>query len=1536
VNLGIRGPALSCSAGGETTAIELPLSHASISRQDATVSVSVSEAVHPDCAHNGQVISFSCDSASEAESWQVEIEQAMERANSRHWGVSRGFICEERDRWAAVGWQNEGLTVAEYFSAIGLREVFEETWRWCPGVLAGLEAKANRSAADEKTIEYLKSKIDKTELYEDMELTDYMNVLKAQDLGGTGRGGSARTTRPDGKLVSYAAHVAAQSDNTGRRKVGKATVFVSHVWKMTTKEFFEVCCAELEDDDYAWIDLYLHNQFEGSLAATTAENTGYWINKFEQLVGGIGRVVAIVTNWEDPDLLKRIWCLFELNAAIEQLDLAVHPERLKFVASAAQKQDLSMNLNEKFQQLGAVISSINVSKGEATVPEDRTIFLSTLEGQVEHVNQKLRTQMQRWLCDAADAVIDRTDPWREPLSFPAMELEREAIGDYWYRPSSGSCSFPMIDTFFQKHSEDLSYRMIILSRDRVGARLTWMLERHPRLPAALQMFGWGSLPILPYVPCIMLVCTQDASLPTLPYGITGLGRNPWSWGDVAVACTLLFLMIVLVVTIGGDLVKHQIWRQLRQPPPFGIWCTRHYKSFILIYSWLGLGGLLVWFGKYLTFGGKYFVQLHDFYDFNWPLFWLVSVAYWVPVGPALVIQQSIELAVNRASLRVKVGWLRLELGESELAVEIFEEAHHELLRVVGTRWEHSWVVAAGLVRALCEAGRVDEAAAVCAQVEKAGTVKGLERCCCDSIFRFMDGLGMGMGWWLMLRAGVAAAARAPDSEVLDLLLQAVASGAFVPAGSRPRKGLYGFLTSWEGATEGWLPEWNEFLDRMAAIQNPDDTVSSEMLETRRQWQSYRDQMIQALEKPPGCLSLLSLSGERSNNSAAALQSRNLPKRQPDESYMAARRRLLASFFEHPAWAYDHVTGAGAGVVSISDLSSELQFWTSQAHDPALFEASSTRVSEAVALRATAEGVLYRTDPRRPKLDAAAMAREQQEIGEWNAKLSGLLERLPHLGRLLFVGGLALVAGCFWALGMWWVAPSPASAHAGWGWLALALAIGGTIVFATGESLHDHQVERQLRLPPVCRLTEDRLFLPVLALCAVVWYAVGWRLALMAFCGGGTVAGGTLEIAEGEQKVTIARVVLQAKVGLLVLRLGDVESAVAILNEAEAALLLAVGHDEGLRMLSADDDDDNDDDDGLGGQCGLAFRNLRQAMDESGVVRERTAIDGALTQRTSIADNNAGMSDDEALQAAMLVSTEQPAEPTVTIPRTQSAAERQLQQALSESASAVTLQPAAPAVPMGQPAMATATAVPMGQPGMATATAMPMPRTQSAAERQLQQALKESASSVTLQQQSFGAAFATEPEPEPESFLQDQAVGDLEAGRLTRNASGLVSEIPLSQPARETTSSESADGVRFGTAEWNQIFAASASASASASPALAPAPALAPTPAPAQRTFIADNNAGMSDDEALQAAMRASTESTGSSATLTELESELRAFLTSAKLEKYHPALVAMGALELHDLAELSEEEYMAEGGVGMQKLEVRRLLRNLKARGIGA
>jgi hypothetical protein len=802
---GVHGAFLSCGD------MDLPLAFAKIECDSATVTVTVHETVHPGCEHKGIPIALTCCDSSVAETWQHEIDQANEHVNGKHWGTSKGMIREQWERWEAERERCDDvdMTVAQYFHRIGLEQVYDETWSWCAGVLAGIEAKEEKSVADITEINYYKRKVEKTELYSDMELTDYMNILKHTDLV------------PAGKQVSYASFIAEESDRSGHRNVGKATVFVSHVWKMTVRDFFEVCLAEMADDDYAWIDLYLHNQYQGAVSTIGDENSMYWINKFGELIAGIGKVVAIVTDWEKPVMLTRIWCLFELNAAIDT------GAELKFVATAAQRQELSLNLDKKFQGLGTIVSNVEVRDCDAKRPHeilDKAIFLGKLRGIEDEVNDKLRTEMQRWLCEAANGVIQRTDPHRPRLDRSEMMLEQSELGEGSYCSYERSyCCFPMPS----------------------GAKLTLVVERLPWLGPLLRLLGFviASTACLPVMD--MFRESADGSNSSSTSGAPVYYWIPiWPGHDGRPIALLIGGLIIN--GSGQHLIVHQQSRQLRQPPMCGTWATRHQETIGRAAQSIGCVFVPVALG--LSAGASGNDVLLAF-----------LAAYLLTFGLVTPLSEAREAAGTRASLCCKAAWLRLKLGDSNAAAEIFGRAQGELTEVVGVKnTQYSWIAVAGHVRALVAAGRHSEAEAAAAQVP-----------------RFAEDDGEG----LLLRAGLAAALQSPDAEVLALLLKAAEAGCDVPAGGRCMRKTLG--------AENGLCEWDDFMNRMAENTTGDDQLK---------WEQYRTATVPLVKARVASIDTYL---------EEALLVRGLPLSEDDDADIARqtmRSTLLRSYFEHPAWA----------------------------------------------------------------------------------------------------------------------------------------------------------------------------------------------------------------------------------------------------------------------------------------------------------------------------------------------------------------------------------------------------------------------------------------------------------------------------------------------------------------------------------------------------------------------------------------------------------------------------------------------------------
>ena len=612
-----------------------------------------------------------------------------------------------------------------------------------------------------------------------------MNVLKHQDLV------------PAGRMVSYASFIAEESSPAGCPQVSRATVFVSHVWKMTTKDFFEVCLAEMGEEEYAWIDLYLHNQYQGAVSDIGDANSMYWIDKFGQLIRGIGKVIAIVTDWEKPMMLTRIWCLFELNAAIDSGAV------LKFVSTAAERQDLSLNLADKFEYLEALVKRIDVRHCDATRPheiQDKGIFLVKLHGMEDEVNEKLRTQMRKWLAGAAQDVIRRASPKRAPLTAAQQAAEVLITG---------------------------------------GARKTRLLEACPRLPEAIGTLNDCVVLVFCVVALLMLayisevICVYSGPVDDPEFGVnwtyesTALGVLMESSPNLGrmLAALIICMALLAVGVIGEYLLRiHQVRRGL--PIATAVcagWAVRRVTSI----------GWVVFLLTAVSISGTLAMQLAGAANTRFGQS-AEAVAVWVSfallvlqlAGASMrIVQQRLQLAASsafyRAKLAVFVGWLQLRDSEgsnaaTEHAEQTFRRAHNDLQEINGERGafdkilrnatgltssELSNFAAPGLARSLSDLGRVREAWELRKQVD-AQVESG-------SIFR----------------ARMAAAVCAPPAEIMMLLTNAGETAE----GTRHVLGpMYPEMAEFlERMTSGELPELQVLWDKLPPMMRAkgDDPIS---------------------------------------------------------------------------------------------------------------------------------------------------------------------------------------------------------------------------------------------------------------------------------------------------------------------------------------------------------------------------------------------------------------------------------------------------------------------------------------------------------------------------------------------------------------------------------------------------------------------------------------------------------------------------------------------------------------------------------------
>jgi hypothetical protein len=229
---------------------------------------------------------------------------------------------------------------------------------------------------------------------------------------------------------------------TGSPYVGAATHFVSYSWDSPWETLLDALVTHSRRDEaegkpvpYYWIDQFGLNQHDvqachvkaaggcpGCLAvAEDMEPDAQGKRGFERVIAHTRHTLQLNEPWDDPRPPKRAWCLFEGYMTLRQLE-----GRLEVVLGRRQERQLQLQLGERFNELAGVVGSIDARLAEATKESDRTLIFAAvdaLDGGFDRLNEGIRNAQQRWLVQAAEGILGRTEAGRVVL--PAAMLAAE-------------------------------------------------------------------------------------------------------------------------------------------------------------------------------------------------------------------------------------------------------------------------------------------------------------------------------------------------------------------------------------------------------------------------------------------------------------------------------------------------------------------------------------------------------------------------------------------------------------------------------------------------------------------------------------------------------------------------------------------------------------------------------------------------------------------------------------------------------------------------------------------------------------------------------------------------------------------------------------------------------------------------------------------------------------------------------------------------------------------------------------------------------
>lgn len=196
---------------------------------------------------------------------------------------------------------------------------------------------------------------------------------------------------------------------------GPASFMLSYTWGYQVGDIAETLndfCEKHElkpQEAYVWICCLCINQHRVHEASSRGDVVPFeqFERAFGERVSGIGHVIAMMSPWDDPLYISRVWCDFEMFTAI-----CVAKSQVTVVMPPSEAMDLRAELMHG-RGIGAVwntLSKLNVECAQASVSRDRELILEMIQqGPGYHrLNTVIGEHLKEWILCACEGHILRS------------------------------------------------------------------------------------------------------------------------------------------------------------------------------------------------------------------------------------------------------------------------------------------------------------------------------------------------------------------------------------------------------------------------------------------------------------------------------------------------------------------------------------------------------------------------------------------------------------------------------------------------------------------------------------------------------------------------------------------------------------------------------------------------------------------------------------------------------------------------------------------------------------------------------------------------------------------------------------------------------------------------------------------------------------------------------------------------------------------------------------------------------------------------
>lgn len=228
-----------------------------------------------------------------------------------------------------------------------------------------------------------------------------INDIENEKFGLIRKVGNLVTCPIDGKKGAAYVHCIEGND-----RVGTATHILIYASSYTIGDIIatlSVYCQQRNLDPrntYIWISGFCTNQHRIIDGDSTSFEEINSIVKYR--MRGVGNVIAMMTPWNDPGFLKRVWCLYEIFIAdtdeICKMDIAMPPtEQYRLIE--AMKTGCDQKINGGMDTLVTALTNIKIENATASVESDKSNILKAIEKEPSYkaLNRHVETLMRSWV-----------------------------------------------------------------------------------------------------------------------------------------------------------------------------------------------------------------------------------------------------------------------------------------------------------------------------------------------------------------------------------------------------------------------------------------------------------------------------------------------------------------------------------------------------------------------------------------------------------------------------------------------------------------------------------------------------------------------------------------------------------------------------------------------------------------------------------------------------------------------------------------------------------------------------------------------------------------------------------------------------------------------------------------------------------------------------------------------------------------------------------------------------------------------------------